>query len=75
MSKTERYLTASDVARILRVRPSAVANWTARNTGPLPAPAAYAGAVPLWRLADIRALVEERHAETIALLSTLEGEG
>lgn len=64
----ERYLSASDVARVLRVVPSAVTNWRNRGTGPLPEPAAYVGDRPLWRLADIRALVEERYIETMLLL-------
>ena len=71
----ERFLSASDVARALRVQPSAVVNWRKRGTGPrLPEPAAYVGTRPVWRVADIRALVEERHAETIAYLDGLEEE-
>lgn len=74
MSKRPRartFLNASTVARYLGVRPSAVSNWAKRGTGPLPAPAVFAGNVRGWRAADVRAAVETRYAETIALAEHL----
>jgi transposase-like protein len=66
------YLTASDVARALDVNPSALSNWTARGTGPLPEPAAYAGRRPLWTVEQVRALLDARYADASAYLNTLE---
>ncbi len=70
MADAERFLLASDVARLLHVNASALSNWKARGKSPLPEPAAYAGERPLYRLSDIRALIEKRHTETLALLDS-----
>ncbi len=68
------YLQAQDVAAVLRITPSALSNWKRREKmDRLPAPAAYVGTKPLWTAAQIRALLDEDYAASVALLETLDG--
>jgi hypothetical protein len=61
----EELATASGIARLLEIQPSAVANWATRNLG-FPEPWGTFGSVRLYRVADVLDWYDARQANAHA---------
>lgn len=74
-----RLVTSIEIARLLKVTPSAVTNWRRRGSGPLPSPDFYyitaAGKkAPLWTIEQIVDVVESQLSEAHARLQEMRKE-